>query len=87
MRSTRTAVTPPPPPVTMTPAWSTSALGIRTMSTLRTGNLQLSPVGGIGEAKDVPSLVIQVSLYTNTINVAALLRNDTFKIQDNFFLI
>lgn len=37
MRSTRTDVTLLPPLVTMTPSWSTSAPGIRTTSTLRTG--------------------------------------------------
>lgn len=81
MRSTRTAVTPPPPPVTMTPALSTSALGIQTTSTLRTGNLHLSPVGGIREAKDVHSLILQVSIYINTLNNATLLRNNKFKTQ------
>lgn len=45
MRSTRTATTPTPPPITTSPTWSTNAQVTRTTSTLRTGNLLLESPG------------------------------------------
>lgn len=76
MRSTRTAVSPtlPPPPVTMTPTWSTSALVIRTTSTLRTGNLLLRPVGGdVREVEDSDFVDLNTSVYMSMLyNVPTL---------------